>query len=159
VGERRGELSVREEEGVRREEWDIVVCWKKKKKKKLSVIISNLQFCRRASGVLMRNLFQGNYYKTTNFILGISWGLFRYNLSKNERNWNTCFIFTHTKNSITWLINMWLSLISVAQLIAIRDNLCRGQGSNNGFPTSSYIMCVNLATRLLDNKKKKYICC
>jgi hypothetical protein len=45
--------------------------------------------------------------------------------------------------------------VSVAQLVATRDNLCRGRGLNPGFPTSSHIMCVNLATRLLDKKKGK----
>ena len=44
---------------------------------------------------------------------------------------------------------------SVAQLVATRDNLCRGRGSNPVFPTSPYIMCVNLATRLLDQKINK----
>ena len=43
--------------------------------------------------------------------------------------------------------------VSVAPLVATRDNLCRGQGSNSGFPTSPHIMCMNLATRLHDKKK------
>jgi hypothetical protein len=47
--------------------------------------------------------------------------------------------------------------VSVAQLVATRDNLCRGRGSNPGFPPSPHIMYVNLATRLLDPKKKKHI--
>jgi len=46
-----------------------------------------------------------------------------------------------------------ISPVSVAQLVATRDNLYRGRGSNFGFPTSPHIMCVNLATRLLDPKK------
>jgi hypothetical protein len=47
--------------------------------------------------------------------------------------------------------------VSVAQLVATRDNLCRGRGSNLGFPTSPHsIMCVNPATRLRDQKKKSY---
>jgi len=45
---------------------------------------------------------------------------------------------------------------NVAQLVANRDNLCRGWSSNPGFHTSPHIMCVNLAIRLLDKKKKKF---
>lgn len=43
--------------------------------------------------------------------------------------------------------------VSVAQLVATMDNLCRGRGSNPGFSTSPRIMYVNLATKILDKKK------
>jgi hypothetical protein len=48
------------------------------------------------------------------------------------------------------------SHISVAQLVATRDVMCRGRGSNPEFPTSPHIMCVSLATRLPDKKKNQY---
>ena len=51
---------------------------------------------------------------------------------------------------------VYMSPGSVAQLVATWDNLCRGQGSNSGFPTSPHIMCMNLATKLLE--KKKIVC-
>ena len=44
-------------------------------------------------------------------------------------------------------------LVSVAQLVATKENLCRGWSSNPKFFTFPHIMCVNLATRLLDKKK------
>jgi len=56
------------------------------------------------------------------------------------------------KRYIHLMIKM-TSPVSVAQLVATRDNLYRGRDSNPGFPTSPHIMCVNLATRLLDPKK------
>jgi len=45
--------------------------------------------------------------------------------------------------------------VSVAQLVATMNIICRGRDSNTGFPTSPHIMCVNLTTRLPDQKKKK----
>lgn len=45
--------------------------------------------------------------------------------------------------------------VSVAQLVANIDNLCRDRSSNSGFFTSPHLMCVNLIIRLLDKKKKK----
>ena len=50
--------------------------------------------------------------------------------------------------------NRTLRPLSVAQLVATKDNMCRDRGSNPGFPTSPHIMCVNLTTRLLDKKKR-----
>jgi hypothetical protein len=46
--------------------------------------------------------------------------------------------------------------VSIAQLVATRDNLCMDWSSNPGFLTSPHIMCVNLATSLHDQKKKSY---
>jgi len=43
--------------------------------------------------------------------------------------------------------------VNLAQLVGTLHNLCRGQGSNPGHPTSPHLIVQSPITRLLDPKK------
>jgi len=59
---------------------------------------------------------------------------------------------SHISLCIAFLFSLLIKRhVSITQLIAIKDNLCRDWGTS----TSPYIICVNLATKLLDQKNKK----
>lgn len=45
--------------------------------------------------------------------------------------------------------------VSVAQLVATKDNICMDRSSNHKFSISPYLKCVNLAVKLLDKTNKQ----
>lgn len=74
-----------------------------------------------------------------------------YKILYQKKNSTKSYIFLY---SLKLLV---ICSVSVAQLVANIDNLCRGRSLNSGFPTSPHLMCVNLTTRLFDKKKKKQL--
>lgn len=68
-GERRGELKVREEEGVRKEEWDIVICWMNERgREEEEEVISNIE----KEWSVNAKLVDSKILQTNKFHFGIS---------------------------------------------------------------------------------------